>query len=148
MTRIDSRTEKPYDVSAHFVWIGERTRQIDGAHVDLLSRIQNPIGVKLGPTTTADDALALAAKLNPTNEEGRLTFITRFGAGKIREGPPDLVEKVTAAGVNVAWVCSTMHGNTFTASSGYKTRDVDAVYAEVKGFFANQKAVGKGKMVP
>src|SRR3546814_14074300 len=115
MTRIDSRTEKPYDVSAHFVWIGERTRQIDGAHVDLLSRIQNPIGVKLGPTTTADDALALAAKLNTTNEEGRLTLITRFGAGKIREGLPDLVEKVTAEGVNVAWVGAPVHVNTCTA---------------------------------
>ena len=80
MTRIDSRTEQPYDVSGHFVWIGERTRQLDGAHVELLSRIRNPIGVKLGPTTTADDALALAAKLNPANEPGRLTFITRFGA--------------------------------------------------------------------
>ncbi|HEY9565739.1 MAG TPA: 3-deoxy-7-phosphoheptulonate synthase class II [Nocardioides sp.] len=142
MTRIDSRTEKPYDVSAHFVWIGERTRQIDGAHVDLLSRIQNPIGVKLGPTTTADDALALAAKLNPTNEEGRLTFITRFGAGKIREGLPDLVEKVTAAGVNVAWVCDPMHGNTFTASSGYKTRAFDDVIEEVQGFFDVHRAVG------
>ncbi len=88
LTRIDSRTETPYDVSAHFVWIGERTRQLDGAHVELLSHIRNPIGVKLGPTTTPDDALALAAKLNPDNEPGRLTFITRFGAGKIRDGLP------------------------------------------------------------
>ena len=88
MTRIDSRTQTPYDVSGHFVWIGERTRQLDGAHVELLRHIKNPIGVKLGPTTTADDALALAAKLNPENEPGRLTFITRFGAGKIRDGLP------------------------------------------------------------
>ena len=116
MTRIDSRTETPYDVSAHFVWIGERTRQLDGAHVELFRHIRNPIGVKLGPTTTADDALALAAKLNPDNEPGRLTFITRFGAGKIRDGLPDLVEKVTASGVEVAWVCDPMHGNTFEAS--------------------------------
>src|SRR5687767_13720240 len=86
MTWIDSRTQAPYDVSGHFVWIGELTRQLDGAHVELLSRIRNRIGVKLGPTTTADDALALAAKLNPANEAGRLTFITRFGAQKIREG--------------------------------------------------------------
>ena len=98
MTRIDSRTELPYDVSGHFVWIGERTRQLDGAHVELLRHIRNPIGVKLGPTTTPDDALALAARLNPDNEPGRLTFITRFGAGKIRDGLPHLVEKVTAAG--------------------------------------------------
>ncbi|KQZ69863.1 class II 3-deoxy-7-phosphoheptulonate synthase [Nocardioides sp. Root151] len=142
MTRIDSRTELPYDVSSHFVWIGERTRQLDGAHVELLSRIQNPIGVKLGPTSTADDALALAAKLNPTNEAGRLTFITRFGAGKIRHGLPSLVEKVTAAGVNVAWVCDPMHGNTFEASSGYKTRAFDDVIEEVQGFFDVHRSLG------
>ncbi|KQY63945.1 MULTISPECIES: class II 3-deoxy-7-phosphoheptulonate synthase [unclassified Nocardioides] len=142
MTRIDSRTELPYDVSSHFVWIGERTRQLDGAHVELLSRIQNPIGVKLGPTSTADDALALAAKLNPTNEAGRLTFITRFGAGKIRDGLPSLVEKVTAAGVNVAWVCDPMHGNTFEASSGYKTRAFDDVIEEVQGFFDVHRSLG------
>ncbi|WP_067440472.1 class II 3-deoxy-7-phosphoheptulonate synthase [Nocardioides jensenii] len=142
MTRIDSRTDLPYDVSSHFVWIGERTRQLDGAHVELLSRIQNPIGVKLGPTTTADDALALAAKLNPTNEAGRLTFITRFGAGKIRDGLPSLVEKVAAAGVNVAWVCDPMHGNTFEASSGYKTRRFDDVIEEVQGFFDVHRALG------
>ncbi|MDT0201224.1 class II 3-deoxy-7-phosphoheptulonate synthase [Nocardioides sp. AE5] len=142
LTRIDSRTDLPYDVSSHFVWIGERTRQIDGAHVELLSRIQNPIGVKLGPTTTADDALALAAKLNPANEPGRLTFITRFGADKIREGLAPVVEKVTAAGTNVAWVCDPMHGNTFTASSGYKTRRFDDVIEEVQGFFDVHRALG------
>ncbi len=142
MTRIDSRTEQPYDVSGHFVWIGERTRQLDNAHVELLSRIRNPIGVKLGPTTTADDALALAAKLNPTNEPGRLTFITRFGAQRIRDGLPDLVEKVTASGVEVAWVCDPMHGNTFEASSGYKTRRFDDVIEEVQGFFDVHHALG------
>ena len=142
MTRIDSRTEQPYDVSGHFVWIGERTRQLDNAHVELLSRIRNPIGVKLGPTTTADDALALAAKLNPTNEPGRLTFITRFGAQRIRDGLPDLVEKVTASGIEVAWVCDPMHGNTFEASSGYKTRRFDDVIEEVQGFFDVHHALG------
>jgi 3-deoxy-7-phosphoheptulonate synthase len=142
MTRIDSRTELPYDVSAHFVWIGERTRQLDGAHVELLRHIQNPIGVKLGPTTSADDALALAAKLNPDNTAGRLTFITRFGAGKIRDGLPHLVEKVTAAGLNVAWVCDPMHGNTFEASSGYKTRRFDDVIEEVQGFFDVHRSLG------
>jgi 3-deoxy-7-phosphoheptulonate synthase len=135
MTRIDSRTDAPYDVSSHFVWIGERSRQLDGAHVDLLSRIRNPIGVKLGPTTNADDAIALAARLSPDNEPGRLTFITRMGAGRIRDALPPLVEKVTAAGVEVAWVCDPMHGNTFEASSGYKTRRFDDVIAEVQGFF-------------
>jgi 3-deoxy-7-phosphoheptulonate synthase len=142
MTRIDSRTQEPYDVSGHFVWIGERTRQLDNAHVELLSRIRNPIGVKLGPTTTADDALALAGRLNPTNEPGRLTFITRFGAQRIRDGLPDLVEKVTASGVEVAWVCDPMHGNTFEASSGYKTRRFDDVIEEVQGFFDVHHALG------
>jgi 3-deoxy-7-phosphoheptulonate synthase len=142
MTRIDSRTQTPYDVSSHFVWIGERTRQIDGAHVELLRHIKNPIGVKLGPTTSADDALALAAKLNPENEPGRLTFITRFGAGKIRDGLPALIEKVTAAGVEVAWVCDPMHGNTFEASSGYKTRRFDDVIEEVQGFFDVHRSLG------
>ena len=142
MTRIDSRTQLPYDVSSHFVWIGERTRQLDNAHVELLRHIRNPIGVKLGPTTTADDALALAGRLNPDNEPGRLTFITRFGAGRIRDGLPELVEKVTAAGVDVAWVCDPMHGNTFEASSGYKTRAFDDVIEEVQGFFDVHRALG------
>jgi 3-deoxy-7-phosphoheptulonate synthase len=142
LTRIDSRTELPYDVSGHFVWIGERTRQLDNAHVELVSRIRNPIGVKLGPTATADDALALAAKLNPANEPGRLTFITRFGAGKIRDGLPHLVEKVTASGVEVAWVCDPMHGNTFETGTGYKTRRFDDVIEEVQGFFDVHRAVG------
>ncbi len=113
LTRIDSRTEQPYDVSSHFVWVGERTRQLDGAHVELLSKIANPIGVKLGPTSTADDAIALYEKLNPERVPGKITFITRFGADKIRDGLPNLVEKVTAAGLEVAWVCDPMHGNTF-----------------------------------
>ena len=142
MTRIDSRTELPYDVSGHFVWIGERTRQLDGAHVELLSRIRNPIGVKLGPTTSADDAIALAGKLNPDNTPGRLTFITRMGASKIRDLLPPLVEKVEAAGVQVAWVSDPMHGNTYEASSGYKTRSFDDVIAEVQGFFDVHRALG------
>ncbi|HET6626877.1 MAG TPA: 3-deoxy-7-phosphoheptulonate synthase class II [Nocardioidaceae bacterium] len=142
LTRIDSRTQEPYDVSSHFVWIGERTRQLDGAHVELLSHIKNPIGVKLGPTTSPDDAIALAGRLNPENEAGRLTFITRMGAGKIRDRLPNLVEKVTAAGVQVAWVCDPMHGNTFEASSGYKTRRFDDVIHEVQGFFDVHRALG------
>jgi 3-deoxy-7-phosphoheptulonate synthase len=142
LTRIDSRTDLPYNVSAHFVWIGERTRQLDGAHVELLSRIKNPIGIKLGPTTTPDDALAYAARLNPDNTPGRLTFITRFGADKIRDGLPALVEKVTAEGVQVAWVCDPMHGNTFEASSGYKTRRFDDVIEEVQGFFDVHRSLG------
>jgi len=142
MTRIDSRTQTPYDVGSHFVWIGERTRQLDGAHVELFSRIRNPVGAKLGPTTTPDDAIALAGRLNPDNEPGRLTFITRMGASRIRDVLPQLVEKVSAAGVEVAWVCDPMHGNTFEASSGYKTRRFDDVIAEVQGFFDVHRAVG------
>ncbi|MGH3444480.1 MAG: class II 3-deoxy-7-phosphoheptulonate synthase [Nocardioidaceae bacterium] len=142
LTRIDSRTEQPYDVSAHFVWIGERTRQLDGAHVELLSHIRNPIGVKLGPTTTPDDAIALAGRLNPDNEPGRLTFVTRMGAGRVTDVLPALVEKVTAAGVSAGWVCDPMHGNTFEASSGYKTRRFDDVIAEVQGFFDVHHALG------
>jgi len=142
LTRIDSRTHTPYDVSSHFVWIGERTRQLDGAHVELLSHIRNPIGVKLGPTTSPDDAIALSEKLNPGNVPGRLTFITRMGAGKIRDRLPNLVEKVTAAGVSAGWVCDPMHGNTFEASSGYKTRRFDDVIGEVQGFFDVHRTLG------
>nr|WP_140010080.1 3-deoxy-7-phosphoheptulonate synthase class II [Nocardioides plantarum] len=142
MTRHDSGSGAAYDLSAHFVWIGERTRQLDGAHVELLSRIRNPIGVKLGPTTSADDAIALASRLNPDNIPGRLTFITRFGAGRIRDGLPEVVEKVTAAGLQVAWVCDPMHGNTFEASSGYKTRRFEDVIEEVQGFFDVHHQVG------
>jgi 3-deoxy-7-phosphoheptulonate synthase len=142
LTRIDSRTQQPYDVSSHFVWIGERTRQLGGAHVELLSHIRNPIGVKLGPSTTPDDASALAEKLNPDNQPGRLTFITRKGDRSIRDRLPELVEKVTAADVSVAWVCDPMHGNTFEASSGYKTRRFDDVIAEVQGFFDVHRLLG------
>jgi 3-deoxy-7-phosphoheptulonate synthase len=142
LTREDSITGDWYDCSAHLLWIGDRTRQLDGAHVELLSHIRNPIGVKLGPTTSPDDALALAARLNPDNEPGRLTFITRMGAGRIRDALPNLVEKVTAAGVSVAWVCDPMHGNTFEASSGYKTRRFDDVISEVQGFFDVHRSLG------
>jgi 3-deoxy-7-phosphoheptulonate synthase len=135
LTRIDSRTDQPYDVSGHFVWIGERTRQLDGAHVELLRHIANPIGVKLGPSASADDAIALYEKLNPERIPGRITFITRMGAGKIRDLLPPLIEKVTAVGLEVGWVCDPMHGNTFEASSGYKTREFDDVIDEVRGFF-------------
>nr|WP_198954586.1 3-deoxy-7-phosphoheptulonate synthase class II [Kineosporia sp. R_H_3] len=142
LTRIDSRTGSPYNVSAHFVWIGERTRQLDGAHVDLMSRVRNPIGVKLGPTTAPEDALALVEKLNPDNEPGRLTFVSRMGAGKVRTHLPALVEAVSRSGADVLWVCDPMHGNTFESSSGYKTRRFDDVMDEVKGFFEVHAALG------
>ena len=142
LTRIDSRTQLPYNVSGHFVWIGERTRQLDGAHVDFMSRIRNPIGVKLGPSSSVDDALALIDKLDPDREPGRLTFITRMGAGKIREALPNLVKKVTASGAQVLWVCDPMHGNTYEAPSGYKTRKFDDVMDEIAGFFEVHKGLG------
>lgn len=142
LTRIDSRTQRPYDVSAHFLWVGERTRQLDGAHVELLSRIANPIGVKLGPSTTPDDAIALAAKLNPDNIPGRLTFVTRMGADTVRDRLPELVEKTTAAGVEVAWVSDPMHGNTFETDHGIKTREFDDVIDEVRGFFEVHRSLG------
>jgi 3-deoxy-7-phosphoheptulonate synthase len=142
LTRIDSRTDNPYNVSGHFLWVGERTRQLNGAHVELLSKVSNPIGVKLGPTTTPDDAIALADKLNPTNRPGRLTFITRMGAAKIRDVLPNLVEKITASGHQVAWVTDPMHGNTFETSTGYKTRKFDDVIDEVRGFFDVHRSLG------
>ncbi|WP_404817240.1 class II 3-deoxy-7-phosphoheptulonate synthase [Streptomyces thermolineatus] len=142
LTRVDSRTGNLYDVSGHMLWIGERTRQMDGAHIEFASRIRNPIGVKLGPTTTAEDALALIERLDPEREPGRLTFITRMGADRIRDLLPELVEKVTASGARPVWVCDPMHGNTFEAASGHKTRRFDDVLDEVKGFFEVHKALG------
>ncbi|WP_019136958.1 class II 3-deoxy-7-phosphoheptulonate synthase [Cellulomonas massiliensis] len=142
LTRIDSRTGLPYDCSAHFLWIGERTRQLDGAHVDYFSRVHNPIGVKLGPTTSGDDALALIDRLNPTGEPGRLTFITRMGASQVRDRLPALVEKVTADGRPVTWVCDPMHGNGITSATGYKTRRFSDVMDEVAGFFEVHRALG------
>lgn len=142
LTRIDSRTQLPYDVSAHFLWIGERTRQLDGAHVELLSKVRNPIGVKLGPTTTPEQALALAEKLDPEREPGRLTFVTRMGAKAIRDALPPLVTAVADAGLRPVWVCDPMHGNTFTTGSGYKTRRFDEVVDEVRGFFEVHRSLG------
>jgi 3-deoxy-7-phosphoheptulonate synthase len=142
LTRVDSRTGNLYDVSGHMVWIGERTRQLDHAHIEFASRIRNPLGVKLGPTTSVDDALTLIDRLDPDREPGRLSFITRMGAGKIRDLLPNLVEKVTASGAQVAWICDPMHGNTFEAETGHKTRRFDDVLDEVKGFFEVHRALG------
>jgi len=142
MTRIDSRTSTPYNTSAHFLWIGERTRDLDGAHVDYFSKIRNPIGVKLGPTTTPETALALIDKLDPNREPGRLTFITRMGAGKIRDALPPLLEAVRDSGAQPLWVTDPMHGNGITTPTGYKTRRFDDVVDEVRGFFEAHRAVG------
>ncbi|MEN9992708.1 MAG: hypothetical protein RLY83_278 [Actinomycetota bacterium] len=142
MTRIDSRTGNPYDTSGHMVWIGERTRQLENAHVDFLSRVRNPIGVKLGPTTSVDDAKALIEKLDPQREPGRLTFITRMGAGKIREELPKLVEAIRDMGAQPLWITDPMHGNGITTKNGYKSRRFDDVMDEVRGFFEVHHAAG------
>ena len=142
LTRIDSRTGTPYDTSGHLVWIGERTRQLDGAHVDFMSRIRNPIGVKLGPTTQPDDVLQLIDKLDPNREPGRLTFISRMGAGKIREELPKLVEAAKNSGAEPLWITDPMHGNGITTKNGYKSRRFDDVMDEVRGFFEVHQALG------
>jgi 3-deoxy-7-phosphoheptulonate synthase len=131
-----------YDLSGHLVWVGERTRQPDGAHVELASRISNPVGIKLGPTTTPEDALTLAERLDPDGEPGRLTMIVRMGAGRVRELMPPLVEKIEAAGHRVVWVCDPMHGNTFESVNGFKTRRFDDVIEEVTGFFEVHRTLG------
>ena len=142
LTRIDSRTGNLYDVSGHFVWVGERTRELNGAHIDFVSKIQNPIGVKIGPKTTEADILGLLEKLNPEKIPGRLMFITRMGAGNITEVLPKLVSAVQKTDHPVLWVCDPMHGNTKEAASGHKTRLLDDVIAEVRGFFEVHKSLG------
>jgi 3-deoxy-7-phosphoheptulonate synthase len=142
LTRIDSRTGLPYDVSGHFLWIGERTRQLDGAHIHFASTIRNPVGVKVGPTASPDDIVALCEQLNPDRVPGRLTLITRIGAGTIRDALPGIVQKVDGSGIPVTWVCDPMHGNTREVASGHKTRLFDDVVDEVRGFFEVHRAQG------
>ncbi len=142
MTRIDSRTGTPYDTSGHFIWIGERTRQLDGAHVDFMSRVRNPIGVKLGPSTSTSDVLDLIDKLDPNREPGRLTLISRMGASKVREQLPKLVEAVRDSGATPLWITDPMHGNGITTKNGYKSRRFDDVMDEVRGFFEVHRAAG------
>ena len=142
MTRIDSRSQQLYGCSGHMLWIGERTRQLDGAHVELLRRVRNPLGIKLGPTTTPQQAIELADRLDPGREPGRITFITRMGAGKVREVLPEVISGVEETGRKVAWVCDPMHGNTFEAANGYKTRSFNDVVEEVRGFFDVHDALG------
>jgi 3-deoxy-7-phosphoheptulonate synthase len=141
LTRADPRGGV-YDTSAHFVWIGERTRALDGAHVEFARMIRNPIGLKVGPGASPDELVALVRRLNPGAEPGRLTLITRLGAGRVGELLPPLIRAVTASGVPVAWVCDPMHGNTFEAPSGHKTRRFDDVLDEVQGFFAVHRRLG------
>ncbi|GAB55760.1 3-deoxy-7-phosphoheptulonate synthase [Glaciecola punicea ACAM 611] len=142
LTRIDTLTGKPYNCSAHMLWIGERTRQLDHAHVEFFSGINNPIGVKIGPTMQEDELIKLIDALNPNNIPGRLTLITRMGAGMLGKNLPRLLRRVKQEGRHVVWSSDPMHGNTIKASSGYKTRNFDAILSEIKQFFDAHKAEG------
>ncbi|MDT7524897.1 3-deoxy-7-phosphoheptulonate synthase class II [Pseudidiomarina sp. GXY010] len=142
LTRTDTLTGLPYDCSAHMVWIGERTRQLDHAHVEFMRGIHNPVGVKIGPTTKPDDVIRLLDVLNPENEAGRMTLITRMGANNLAEALPHLVRKVKAEGRHVVWSSDPMHGNTVKADNGLKTRNFDAIHQELRQFFAVHQAEG------
>jgi 3-deoxy-7-phosphoheptulonate synthase len=142
MTRVDSTSGRWYDTSAHFLWIGDRTRQLDGAHVEFCRGIGNPLGVKAGPSMTPEDVLRLCDILNPHNEPGRLTVISRMGHDKVERYLPPLIRALLRDGRAVAWVCDPMHGNTVRSSTGYKTRPFDHILAEVRRFFAIHKAEG------
>ncbi len=143
LTRIDSLTGDPYDCSAHMLWIGERTRQLDGAHVEFLRGVRNPLGCKVGPGATPDDVLDLCEALNPERVPGRLTLIARMGAKRIADALPSLVRAVRDAGHPAVWICDPMHGNTFTSSTtGHKTRHFEDICAEIDGFFAIHRAEG------
>jgi 3-deoxy-7-phosphoheptulonate synthase len=142
LTRQDSTSGKWLAGSGHMVWIGDRTRQPDGAHVEFARGVLNPVGLKCGPTTTAEDLKVLMARLNPENEAGKLTLIARFGAGKVGEHLPRLIKTVAEEGANVTWVCDPMHGNTIKSSTGYKTRPFELVLREVREFFSVHNAEG------
>ena len=142
LTRVDSLTGKYYDCSSHMLWIGERTRSLDEAHIEFMRGIGNPIGVKIGPTTSTDDIINLINKLNPENEAGKLTLISRMGKDKIGNILPNLVRKVDSEGMKVVWSCDPMHGNTFKAQTGYKTRAFDNIMSEVEQFFQIHRSEG------
>ncbi len=141
-TRKDSITGDWYDTSAHMLWIGDRTRQLDGAHVEFLRGVKNPIGVKAGPTMDPEDLVRLVQTLNPDNEAGRLNIIVRMGADKVGEGMPKLIRAIEREGMKVVWSCDPMHGNTIKSSNNYKTRPVDAILREMKQFFQVHRAEG------
>lgn len=142
LTRQDSLTGEYYDCSAHMVWVGERTRQPDGAHVEFLAGVRNPVGIKLGAAVTTDEVLSICDRLNPERVPGRLTLITRFGATRVAEVLPPLLEAVRDAGHVVVWACDPMHGNTFTSDGGRKTRRFDDILQELRGFFDAHRQVG------
>jgi 3-deoxy-7-phosphoheptulonate synthase len=142
MTRVDSISGDWYDTSAHMLWVGDRTRQLDGAHIEFLRGVANPIGVKVGPTMQPDDLIKLIDVLNPKNESGHLTLIVRLGADKVERELPQLIRTIKREGRSVVWACDPMHANTVKSSNGYKTRPVDKILKEVRGFFAVHKAEG------
>ncbi|MGH3785854.1 MAG: class II 3-deoxy-7-phosphoheptulonate synthase, partial [Pseudonocardiaceae bacterium] len=144
MLRLDNTgpTPKLYDLSAHFIWVGERTRALDGAHIAFAELVANPIGLKLGPSTTPDQAVEYVERLDPHGVPGRLTLISRMGAQRLRDVLPQIVQKVTATGHQVIWQCDPMHGNTHEASTGYKTRHFDRIVDEVQGFFEVHNGLG------
>ena len=142
LTRVDSTTGQVVAGSGHMLWIGDRTRQVDGAHVEFARGVINPIGLKTGPSTTAEDLKVLMTKLNPENEPARLTLIARFGAGEVEKHLPRLIETVKAEGAEVVWSCDPMHGNTIKSATGFKTRPFDRVLGEVQEFFAIHREMG------
>lgn len=142
LTRIDSRSQTPYNTSGHLLWIGERTRMADGAHAALLAATRNPLGVKVGPNARPADIVAIADRLDPDHEPGRLTLIVRMGADRVRDNLPPIIEAVEGTGRKVAWVCDPMHGNTFEAANGFKTRAFTQVLDELDGFFDVHEALG------
>jgi len=142
LTREDSLTEKWYNCSAHMLWVGDRTRQLDGAHLEYLSGIENPIGIKIGPSFNVEELAPIANKLNPTNEPGKLVFITRFGCEKIGDYLPQLIRRTQEEGIETIWSCDPMHGNTFMSPTGFKTRHFDHIRRELTRFFEIHKAEG------
>ena len=142
LCRVDSTSGKPIAGSGHMIWIGDRTRQPEGAHVEFCQGVANPIGLKCGPSTTEEDLKVLMSKLNPENEAGRLVLIARFGAGSVGDHLPRLIKTVQDEGANVVWTCDPMHGNTIKSTTGYKTRTVDSVTREVQEFFQIHAAEG------
>jgi len=142
LTRLDSTSGKWYDCSAHMLWIGDRTRGLDEAHVEFLRGVENPVGIKAGPTTTVDDLLGLIDKINPQNEAGKLNIIVRMGADKVKEMFPKLLRAVKTEGKNILWSCDPMHGNTIKAANDYKTREFNNIVKEIKNFFDIHKAEG------
>ena len=142
LTRIDSTSGKWYDVSAHMLWVGDRTRQLDGAHIEFVRGIENPIGIKVGPTTNEEELVKILDCINPQNEAGKITLICRMGADKIDSHLPKIIQKIIKEGKNVVWACDPMHGNTIKSNTGYKTRPVTSIFSEIQKFFAIHRSLG------